>query len=392
MKRRKPLSESMIRNLAREGRYRTRTPGLSLLVRRTANGGWSKAWCQRIKFDGKVVNLGLGSYPRVSLEMACAKADENRVRAREGKSISAKAPAPSFAEATERYYQVRSLHKDTDSSYERGWMASMRKHAFPRLGRLPVDAVTVRDVLAVLTPIWADRNDTARVVRQRIRKVLDWCKGQEYVSINVADERVSGALPPRRVRRSHHRALPYQRVPAVLAAAGRCTDLPAATLCFKFLVLTAARSGEARGARWSEIDRDKREWRRPAERMKGREAHRQPLSESALNVLTEARALRDGSDLVFPSPWRPGREIGDQALRDLLAALHLAERATIHGFRSSFSDWADERTGFDRAVVDKALAHEVGTEVERAYARSELFELRIGLLEDWGRYAAGPSG
>lgn len=390
MKRPQQLSETMIRNLAREGRYTDkRTPGLSLLVRRTANGRWSKTWCQRIKIDGKVVSLGLGSYPRVSLEMARHKATVNRVRVAEGEPIIPKAKVPTFEEATERYYQVRSVHKDTDSSYERSWVPIMRKHALPRLGRLPVDAVTARDVLRVLKPIWNDLHFTAKLVRQRIRKVLDWCQGEEYVSENVADDRINAVLRPRRARPSHHKAMPYQEVPAVLAALDRCSEPLTAKLCLKFLILTAARSGEARGARWSEVDRDQREWWRPKERMKGRKEHRQPLSEPTLEVLTQAVALKDGSDLVFPSPLSPGKELSDQALRDLLAALNLAKQGTVHGFRSSFTVWADECTDFDPAVVERALAHEVGTKTEQAYARSDLFDLRLDLLEAWGRYACG---
>ena len=160
-------------------------------------------------------------------------------------------------------------------------------------------------------------------------------------------------------------------------------------LCFRFLVLTAARSGEARGATWGEVDLDAREWRIPGSRMKGGIEHRQPLSDAALEVLERARELDDGSGLIFPSPSRPGRPLSDMAMTKLLRDVGLAGRATVHGFRSSFRTWSSEHADAPREVCELALAHRVGSAVEQAYARSDLLEKRRALMQQWADHATG---
>ena len=186
------------------------------------------------------------------------------------------------------------------------------------LGTISVDRITRADVLAVLTPIWGTRQETARRVRQRIRATLRWAQAHGYVEQNVADERIDGALPKMPAVKSHFRALPYRDVPAALETVEATGASIAAKLCFRFLILTAARSGEARGATWSEIDFEAKEWRIPARRMKAGAEHRVPLSDPALAVLVRARELDDGSGLVFPSSLRKGREMSDMTLTKLL--------------------------------------------------------------------------
>ena len=391
MKRPNKLSEHFVKNVARRGRYGDRAaPGLSLLVRATTSGGWSKSWCQRLKVDGKEAHLGLGSFPKVTLKLARAKAIENAHRANRGERVRPRKSVPTFKEATEQYFQNRRDAWKAGTRYADQWMAAMRIHTFRRLGRMPVDAITARDVLQVLEWIWKDYHPTAKVVRQRICGVFDWCLAHEYVAENVADKRIDDALPPGSSRPTHHLSLPYREVPNALAAVADCAEATAVRLCFRFLVLTAARSGEATGARWSEIDTVKRIWRVPGGRVKNRVEHRQPLSAPALDVLKQARQLWDGSDLVFPSPLRAGTVIRDQALRDVLITVNLDDRASIHGFRRSFRTWASECTDADFAVMELALSHTVGSEVERAYNRTDLLEKRRDLMETWGAYACGP--
>ena len=165
----------------------------------------------------------------------------------------------------------------------------------------------------------------------------------------------------------------------------------ASKLCLRFTVLTAARSGEARGALWSEIDLDGALWTIPAGRMKGGMEHRVPLSTAALTVLSEARWLRDESNLIFPSPSLPGRSLSDMTLTKILRTTGLAERATVHGFRSAFRDWAADNTSASHSAMELSLAHRVGSAVEQAYARSDLLEQRRALMDAWAEYLCGGS-
>ena len=248
-------------------------------------------------------------------------------------------------------------------------MQTLERHAFPVLGTMSVDRISRADVLAVLASIWGMRQETARRVRQRIRARLRWAQAHRYVEKKVPDERNDGALPRMLAVKSHFRGLPCQDVPAALATVEATAASMAAKLCFRFLILTAARSGEARGATWSEIDFKAKEWRMPARRMVAGAEHRVPLSDPALAALARARDLDDRSGLVFPSSLRKGMEMSDMTLTKLLRTTGLAGRATVHGFRSSFRDWAAERTDTPHAVMELGLAHNVGNSVEQAYTQ-----------------------
>ena len=203
---------------------------------------------------------------------------------------------------------------------------------------------------------------------------------------NPAGEAIDGALPPMPKVKAHLRALPYPEVRAALKVVEDSQASLAAKLCFRFLVLTAARSGEARGASWDEIDLQGKVWRLPAQRMKAGMEHRVPLSQQALDVLSETSALRDESDLVFPSPLKEGAPMSDMTLTKVLRSVGLAERATVHGFRSSFKSWTLEQTDIPWAVSEAALAHTLGNSTEQAYARSDLFERRRALMQQWADY------
>ena len=257
----------------------------------------------------------------------------------------------------------------------------MQKHVFPVIGDMAVNQIDRGDVLSILT-----RPETARRLRQRIRTVLRWCEAHGFVEHNVAGDGIDGALPRIPNTKTHFRALPYQEVTAALETVESSKASMAAKLCFRFLVLTATRSGEARGATWSEIDSDAREWRIPAARMKSGIEHRVPLSDSALDILEHARMLRDESGLVFPSPMKRGRPLSDMTLTKLLRDVGLGERTTVHGFRSSFRDWASEKTTAAHAVMELSLAHAVGSSVEQAYARSDLLAKRRTLVQQWAGY------
>lgn len=365
--------------------------GNGLYLRVTGSG--SRSWMQRITIHGRRRDMGLGSYPAVGLAQARALALANKALVGAGRDPlweRHRSNAPSFREAAKKVYELN-LPRWRNGKHTTNWWGSLEHHALPVIGDMRVDRIHRRDVLAVLEPIWSARPETARRVRQRIRTVLRWCEAHDYCAGNAAGEALNGALPPMPRLRAHHRALPYRDVTEALAAVDASHASLAAKLCFRFLVLTAARSGEARGAVWDEIDGTAREWRIPAERMKGWAPHRVPLSGAALAVLEQAGPLRDGSALVFPSSTKPGHPMSDMTLTKVLRATGLAERATVHGFRSTFRDWAAECTNAPHAVMELSLAHAVGSSVEQAYARSDLIARRRELMEQWAEFLTGNS-
>ena len=253
----------------------------------------------------------------------------------------------------------------------------MRK---PRTGSLPVSEVNTADVLEILTPIWHVTAETARAVRQRIQSVIEWAIALDMRNDDPCD-RVLPALGPQKDIVTHRQALPHRDVAAATETVRAGSAQPAVKLPFEFLVLTATRSGEVRGAQWAEIDTAGHVWTLSAQRLKAKREHRVPLCGRALEILDAARALGDGIPFVFPMP--SGRPISASTLVKTLQNLQIA--AVPHGFRSSFRDWAAEETDHPREVIEAALAHVVQNKVEAAYARSDRFERRR-LMDDLGVY------
>ena len=352
-----------------------------------AKGG-SKSWIQRVTIDGKRHDIGLGGFPYVGLAAARQKAMDNRTAIAAGRNPIAekrRSSIPSFAVAARRTHATLKPRWRNDKHAD-SWMQTLERHAFPALGGLSVDRIERADVLAVLTPIWGTRPETARRVRQRIRAVLSWAWAHGFIRENVAGEAIDGALPAMPAVKAHLRALPYRDVAAALDTVEASRASPSAKACLRFVVLTACRSGEARLAKWDEIHSEAREWRIPGSRMKAGTEHRVPLSDAALAVLERVRSLRDESDLIFPSPARPRRPMSDMTLTKVMRDTGLAARATVHGFRSSFRTWASEQTDAPHAVMELSLAHTVGTAVEQAYARSDLLARRRKLMQQWADF------
>ena len=374
-----------------------KTPGMhgdggGLYLKVSQAGG--RSWIQRITVAGRRRDLGLGRFPDIGLAQAREAAAHNRSLIALGGDPLAekrKATIPTFREAAEQTFKANKP-RWRNGKHTATWWQSLERHAFPILGDMPVDQIGREDVLRVLSPIWGVRMETARRVRQRIRSILKWAMAHGYVDHNVAGETIDGALPPMPKVKNHLRALPYAEVGELIEAVQQSQASLAAKWCLEFLILTAARSGEARGARWSEIDLDAATWTIPAERMKAHAEHRVPLSSRALAILREARMIDDGSGLVFPSPSRPGKPMSDMTLTTLLRRLKVADRTTVHGFRSTFRDWAAECTHAPHAVMELSLAHAVGNAVEAAYARSDLFDRRRALMDQWAAYLDGPAG
>ena len=383
MKRPKRLSATFVNTVNVPGRYSDGRGGhgLSLLVKPASTGGFSKSWAQRIRLDGKAANVGLGAYPVVTLARARQKALANARIVSEGRDPRDRASrAPTFEQAVETVIHAENWKDGSKSAAQ--WRASLRDYAVPKIGRKRVDRISTADVMEVLLPIWSTKRETARRVRQRIGTVMKWAVAQGYREDNPAGDAISAALPKNGVRRQHQRALPHAKVAEALARVSASKAHRTTALAFEFLVLTACRSGEVRGARWDEVDDAAAIWTVPPERMKAKLEHRVPLSGRAVAVLDEAREVADRSGLVFPSPT--GRVLSDSTLSKLTRELGIG--AVPHGFRSSFRDWAAERTDVPREVCELALAHVNSDRVEAAYRRSDLFERRRELMAEWADY------
>ena len=351
----------------------------------------TKSWVQRIVVRGKRQNIGLGGYPSVGLAEAREIAKRNRQIARAGGDPLAemrKANTPTFESAAKKTFEAN-LPRWKNGKHIYNWMRGMEKYVFPVVGDLRVDQIGREHVLRILTPIWATKPGTARKLRQRIRTVFSWCQAHGHIEHNVAGEMINGALPAMPTVKANFRALPYHEVPAALQIVEASQSSLSAKLCFRFITLTAARSAEARGAVWSEIDLKAREWRIPGERMKNGVEHRVPLSDAALAVLDQAQALRGTTDLIFASNTRPHSPLSNMTLTKILRTSGLAEKTTVHGLRSAFRTWAAEQTDAAHAVMELALSHSVGSAVEQAYARSDLLEKRRRLMVQWAEYIVG---
>ena len=379
------LSATRVRALTDPGRY-SDGDGLHLFITKRGR----KSWVQRITVEGRRRDIGLGGYPTVSLAQARKRASDNRETIGNGKDPVAEKRRPEVPTFSEAAYTVHEANKPRwrNGSHTTGWIQTLERHAFPKIGKKRIDAISRTDVLMVLTPIWSTRPETARRVRQRMRTIFKWAMANELIEANPAGEAIDGALPSMPKVKAHLRALPYQEVGSALKTVDASQTSLASKHCLKFLVLTAARSGEARGATWDEIDLAGATWTIPGSRMKAGEEHRVPLSDQALDVLALARQLEDGSALCFPSPLRSGRMLSDMTLTNILRKSGLADRATVHGFRTSFKTWTMEQTDAPWAVGEAALAHQLGGSVEQAYARSDLFDRRRVLMQRWADYLA----
>ncbi|MXW68011.1 MAG: tyrosine-type recombinase/integrase [Gemmatimonadales bacterium] len=374
----KALSAAFVR-AAPPGRYCDGNT-LYLFVQRSG----ARSWVQRLVIRGRRHDLGLGSVALVSLAEARVMARTNRKLAREGGDPLAERRrdrnVPSFAEAAARVLAQKQAGWRSEK-HPRDWMSSLHRYAFPRIGKVSVSEVTSADLLEILSPIWYTKAATARVVLQRIRSVLDWAVAMEFRAANPCDQLRPVLGAQNRVIR-HMRALPHREVASAIRAVRGSRRSVAGPLAFEFLVLTAARWGEVRWAEWEEIDDGAGVWTVPAARMKAKREHRVPLCRRVLEILDQARTVDGHGPFVFT---RGGaKPLSEKTLRRLLNKHEVA--AVPHGFRSSFRDWAAEKTDYPREVVEAALAHVVHNKVEAAYRRTDLFERRRHLMNDWAAY------
>lgn len=380
------LNGSFVRAVKDVGRYGDGRGGhgLALLVRPRARKGIRKSWVQRIRIDGQTTNIGLGPYPVITLAEARKRALDNRRKVENGIDPRSRnrGDVPSFAEATEAVIAIYRTGWKRGGRTEQKWRTTLHDYSFAALGAKPVDKITTADVMAVLVPIWHEKPVLARTLKQRIGAIMRWAVCQGFRADNPAGEVIAAALPKQNGHTNHHRAVPHKDVASVIEEVRRSAALPTTSACFEFLVLTAARTSEARLARWPEFDIGQAMWTIPGERMKSGREHRVPLSMRALEVLEEAHEWKDQSGLVFPG--RTGRPLGHSTLLHLMRRLQID--ATPHGMRSSFRIWVEECTDAPRTVAEAALAHINRNHVEAAYLRSDLLDRRRELMDQWAAY------
>lgn len=348
----------------------------------------ARSWVLRYQVQGRRRDLGLGPFPDVSLAMARDRASEARRLIAEGEDpISKKQQAKpkTFKDAAlELIESKRPGWKSAKHAAQ--WTSTLEAYAFPKLGQVQVAKIETADVIAALTPIWSAKPETANRVRQRIEAVLDYASA---LGIRTGDNparwrgHLDHLLPkPAKVRAvKHHPALPHAQIGDFMADLSARKGVAARALAFT--ILTTARSGETRGATWTEIDLDAKIWTIPADRMKAGKEHRVPLTHEAIAFLGSKRDL---AALVFESEAKPGKPISDMSMTAVLRRME-RDDITVHGFRSTFRDWAGETTGFPREVIEAALAHGIKDKAEAAYARSDLFDKRRKLMEAWGAVA-----
>jgi integrase len=369
--------------------------GLYLQITQGADGTPRRSWLYRYVLHGRERQMGLGSLNDTTLAEArekAAVARKQRVqgddpidtkRAQRASAALARAKAMSFDQCRDAYIAAHRAGW-RNAKHAAQWTSTLEAYVTPVFGQLPVGAIDTGLVTKALEPIWAAKTETASRVRGRIECILDWAKARGFRNgENPARWRghLDSLLPARsKVRRvEHHAALPFSEIGAFMAQLREQST--AAARALEFTILTAARTGEVLGACWDEIDRDAAVWTIPPDRMKGAREHRVPLSAAALAVIEQMHSLRE-NDYVFPGDRRD--RLSDRAMDMLLR--RMGREVTVHGFRSSFRDWAAECTHFPREVAEAALAHAVGDKVEAAYRQGDLFAKRQRLMSEWAGY------
>ena len=359
--------------------------GLMLVVKPIG----ARSWVLRYQLNGRRHDMGLGPYPEVTLARAREKALEARRQVVDGTDpLRSRPPKPlSFHQAAQELIESKRAGW-RNAKHAAQWNSTLETYVYPKLAGSDVKSIETDHVLDVLTPIWNAKPETASRVRQRVEAVLDYASARGHrTAPNPA--RWRGHLQnllakPSSVRqRQHHAALDWRHLPQFMEELARRDGVSARAL--EFLILTAARSGEVRGMRWSEIDLDGRVWTIPASRMKAAKEHRVPLAERALALIGSASDL---DAIVFPAPADRTRPLSDMTLTAVLRKMGRND-ITAHGFRSTFRDWAGETTSFPREVIEAALSHRLKDKAEAAYARGDLFAKRRHLMSEWARFALG---
>jgi integrase len=359
---------------------------LLLQVTRGKGGHIRRSWTFKYEIAGKRHELGLGPTHTVGLAEARDRARALRQmlldgldplterRKRQQELIAERARAVTFKQVAQAYLD---LHIDSfkNAKHRWQWRSTLGTYAYPKIGAMTVADIGPSDVLRCIEPIWNTKRETASRVRQRIERILDYATTRQYRSGDNPAAHVTESLPKGGNGKGHLAALPYDKLPAFMMELRGRGSISARAL--EFTILAAGRTGEIIGATWDEFNLKTGVWTVPASRMKAGKEHKVPLCDRAVQIL---RGLEDGGDFVFP--------LSNMAMLELLRGMSPGH--TVHGFRSTFMDWAHEQTAFPKVVIDMALAHSVGDKVEAAYRRGDLFEKRRKLMEAWAKFCAKP--
>ncbi|MBW1802126.1 MAG: integrase arm-type DNA-binding domain-containing protein [Deltaproteobacteria bacterium] len=386
------LSAMDIKRLNKPGAHATGyISGLLLIVKDSG----AKSWILRTMIGGKRRSIGLGPYPEISLAEARNKARAykedirqgidplEQKKARQRSLINSQNGRMTFAKAAKGCHEKK-ISEFRNDKHGRDWISSINRYAAPIIGNLPVDEIDLTHVLKILEPIWHEKTETATRLRQRIENVLAWATVSGYRSgDNPARWKghLDAILPkPSKIKKvEHFKALPWQNIGAFMQDLRNRNGFGAR--CLEWIILTVARSGEARLATWDEIDMENRVWTIPAERMKTGKEHKVPLVNDAKKLL-DALPRFQSSNYVFTAAR--GGPLSDMSVSAVCRRMKV--EAVPHGFRSTFRDWCAENTNFPREVAEMALAHTIGNQVEAAYRRGDLFEKRRRLMDAWSEY------
>jgi integrase len=382
------LTRKLVENLG-AGRHGDGN-GLYLVV----DPSGARRWIVRVVVKGQKnkkgaplrTDFGLGGADIVTINQARERALEYRRMAKQGLNprFNAQREIPTFEEFAQQVH-IERMPTWKNAKHGQQWINTLRDYAFPKIGRMPIDAIDQPEVMMCLAPIWTEKHETAKRLAQRIKTVLDVAKSKGFRSGEnpVTGIKDAQALPKVKAKVKHHKAMDWKAVPAFYADLRTRKAMAAKALMFT--CLTGSRTSEALGLRWEELDLEARLWTCPAERMKGGEEHRVPLTDEMLAIIEPLKAMK--SDYVFEGQKRH-KPLSNMSMLMLLRRMQVDD-VTVHGFRSTFRDWASEVSGVPREVAEMSLAHTVGSNVERAYARSDLLEKRRALMNDWSVFVTG---
>ena len=385
------LTKNLVENLG-PGRHGDGN-GLYLVV----DPSGARRWIVRVTVKGQKnkkgaplrTDFGLGGADVVTINQARDRALEYRRMAKQGLNprFNARLEIPNFEEVAQQVHIDR-LPTWRNAKHGQQWINTLRDYAFPKIGRMPVDSIGQPEVLMCLSPIWTEKHETARRLAQRVKTVLDVAKSKGFRDGEnpVTAIKDAGVLPKVVNKPKHHRAMRWRDVPAFYADLSTRNAMAAKAL--RFTCLTGSRTSEVLGMQWGEVDFDARVWTCPAERMKSGEDHRVPLTGETLAIMEPLKALQ--SQFVFEGQKRH-KPLSNMAMLMLLRRMGV-EGVTVHGFRSTFRDWASEVASAPREIAEMSLSHRVGSDVERAYARSDLLDKRRGLMERWSQLVTGSDG
>jgi integrase len=377
------LTAARLKNLTEPGRY-SDGDGLFLVVKPA--GG--RNWVLRALCGGKRRDIGLG--PLKSVDLGDAREAAHQIRRQIAQGLDPIAERKRERQAIPNFRDAAKIvHREHKASWTNGkhqsqWLSTLERYAFPKLGNRLVSDIGAPEIRDVLAPIWLSKPETARRVRQRIGTVLDWACVKGFRQTEAPLRSLSKGLPRQPRKDRHFAAMDYAEVPEFIKRLQERESV--GRLALQALILTAARSGEIRFARWPELDLEDGLWSIPAERMKMKRPHVVPLSPEAIDVLQRAATFRDPTtDLVFPGQ-KLKKPLSDMSLLKILRDMDL--QFTVHGFRSAFRDWVAEQTNYPGEVAEAALAHAIPNKVEAAYRRTDFLAKRRALMRDWGCYCS----